>query len=218
MNEPLSLTEIVRLTIVLGALTLSVWALIDDVADLVNVRRFGEVGGPRWLAASEHFWFNATLLVGWLCYLGVVSIAIYLPSRADPALNAWALIGGRLSLGFAACVLLAQVHRRIGRNRLKSLPLDAWERMLAAMVDGLTPSQRESVSTRLLASTTAGCELGHVIANETAPAVGLIDLVLESAVLTEHQRGDLVEAQRHILVVSERGAALHAEIRRLGGV
>lgn len=215
--EALTLAEALRAVLVLSALALSLWALVDDVWDLINVSRYGEVDGPRWVAALEHLLFNGTLLIGWLCYLMVVSIAIYLPRRTDPVLDFWATLGGWGSLGFAVCVLLAQIHRRVGRVRLKSLPLAAWERMLASMVDGLTPEQREPVTARLLASTTAGRELGHVIANETAPAIGLIDLVLATAVLTERHRADLVEAQEHIAIISERGAALHQEIKRLGG-
>lgn len=208
----------IRAAIVLGALLLSVWALVDDVWDLVNVRRFGEIDGPRWVTAMEHFWFNATLLGGWCCYLGVVAIAIYLPARSDPTQNDLATVAGWLNLGYGVCVLVAQVHRRVGRVRLKQLPLAAWERMLASMVDGLTPEQRESVSARLLASTTAGREISHVISNETAPAVGLIDLVLATAVLTDRQRADLLEAQEHIAIISDRGARLHPEFKRLGGV
>lgn len=218
MADSPSIAEMIRVAIVIGALTLSIWALIDDVWDLVNVRRYGEIDGPRWVAAMEHFWFNATLFVGWLCFLGVVSIAIYLPARADPTQNAWATVAGWLNLVFGAGVFVAQVHRRVGRVRLKNLPLAAWERMLASMVDGMTPEQRESVSARLLASTTAGREISHVIANESAPAVGLIDLVLATAVLTDQQRADLIEAQQHITVVSDRGARLHPEFKRLGGV
>lgn len=218
MFEQPSIPELIRVAIVLGALVLSIWALIDDVWDLFNVRRHGEVGGPLWVSAMEHLLFNSTLLAGWLCYLGVVSIAIYLPSRADPTQNAMATIAGWLNLVFGACVFVAQLHRRAGRVQLKGLPLAAWERMLASMVDGMTPEQREPVTARLLASTKAGREIGHVISNEAAPAVGLIDLVLATAVLTNRQRDDLHEAMQHITVIAERGAHLHAEFRRLGGV
>lgn len=213
MIDPLSLSEMLRTIVVLGGLLLSGWALIDDLWDLVTVRRFGEVGGPRWVLAVEHIWFNATLLAGWLFFLGVLSVAISLPPRTDVEQNAWARIASWLNVGFGCAVLLAQAVRRAGRIRIRALPLSAWERMLASMVDGLSVEDRAALLGRLLVATTAGRQMGHLIANSLAAPVGLIDLVLETATLTDEQRADLIEAREHILGVSTRAAGLHQEIK-----
>lgn len=213
MIEAPSLSEVVSAIVILCGLGLSLWALVDDVSDLAYVQRFGEVDGPRWVAAMEHLWFNSTLLVGWLCMFGLISIAIYLPARADQTENELTTVAGWLRLVFIAAVLIAQVHRRVGRLKMRRLPLESWERMLLSMFDGLTPEERTSLSTRLLAATSAGREMGHLIANELSAPVGLIDLVLDTAVLTTQQRADLEEAREHILGVSGRASGLHAEIR-----
>lgn len=214
MTEAPTLAELLAVAVVLFGLGLSCWALVDDTWDLYHVYRFGEVGGPRWVAANEHFLFNGTLLVGWLLMLGLVAIAVYLPTRTDQPttiLTDWA---GWLRFGFMVAVLMAQTHRRIGRQKLRNLPLESWERMLASMFDGLTVAERESLSHRLLAATTAGREMGHLIANRLTAPVGLIDLVLVNAVgLTAEQRADLEEAREHILAVSDSAAGLHAAIK-----
>lgn len=212
--EAPSLAEVVSAILILGALGLSLWALIDDIGDLINVRRYGEVGGPRWVAAMEHFWFNATMLFGWGCFLGLISIAIYLPSRLGATESELGTVAGWLRLGYTAAFLVAQLHRRVGRLKMRKIPIESWERMLLSMFDGLTPQERISLSTRLLAATSAGRELGHLIANRLGVPVGLIDIVLTSAVLTERQRADLSEARDHILAVSDNAAGLHAEIKR----
>ena len=214
MTDPLTMAEVLRTIIVLGGLLLSGWALIDDAWDLVNVKRFGEVGGPRWVLATEHLWFNGTLLAGWVCALGVLAIAISLPPRSDADQHALAQVGSWLTLGFGASILLAQGVRRAGRIKIRSLPLASWERMLASMVDGLSHEDRTALLGRLLTATTAGRELGHLIANRLAPSVGLIDLVVEAGGLSEGQRADLTEARDRIVAVSAEAASLHAEIKR----
>lgn len=210
-----TITELIRVVIVLGALWLSGWALIDDVTDLVNVRRFGEVDGPRWITAMEHLLFNGTLLVGWLQFLGVVAIAVYLPSRPDAVENELSVIGGWLSLGFSVCVLLAQVHRRVGRTKLRSLPLSAWERMLTSMLTGMSTKDREAISTRLLAATALGRQVSHGTYNRISPAVGLLSLILEDEQETPERRTDAAMALAELERLVETTRALHAEIKAL---
>lgn len=214
MIDAPSLAEVVSAIVILAGLALSFWALLDDVGDLLNVKRYGEVGGPRWVAASEHFLFNSTLAVGWLCFLGLISIAIYLPPRPGPTENELATVAGWLRLAFTVAVLIAQVHRRVGRVKMRAIPVESWALMLASMVDGLSSDERASISMRLLAATSAGREMGHLIANGLTPPVGLIDLVLTAAALTDQQRADLTEAREHILAVIGRAAGLHSDIKR----
>lgn len=212
-TDPLTLAETLRIVIVTGALILSGWALIDDAWDLVNVRRYGEVGGPRWVLAMEHVWFNATLLLGWLCFLGVVGIAISLPPRENTTQDTLAQIASWLNFGYGCCVFMAQVHRRVGRIKLRSLPLAAWERMLKSMMDGMSVAEREALTVRLATAVMAGREMGHLIRREVSPAVGLVSLVMATAMLTSEERANLEEVERHLMAVCDRAPHLHEEIR-----
>lgn len=214
--EQPSLSELISGVLILSGLGLSMWAMADDVSDLVRVRRYGEIGGPRWVSAMEHFLFNGSLLFGWVCVLGLLSIAIYLPSRPSAVENELGTIGGWLRLGFVLAVLVAQINRRVGRQKMRSLPLAAWERMLSSMFDGLNHEQREVLSKRLLSVTLAGREMGHAINNGLAQPVGAIDLVLSTATLNAVERADLIEAKENILAVCERVSGLHTEIKSEG--
>ena len=205
--------EILGGVVILVGLGLSLWSLNDDIIDLDYVREHGIVGGPRWVAATEHAWTSLSFLVGWLCILYVLGVAVYLPARGDVEQDALAASAGWARLGFTVFVLVAQVHRRIGRAKLRALPAESWEQMLLMMFDGLGPVERISLNERLLMATAAGRQMGHLIANELSPPVGLIDIVLASAVLTDQQRADLIEAREHIVAVSARAANLHAEIK-----
>jgi hypothetical protein len=213
MTEEPSLAELLRVVIVVGGLLLSGWAIVDDVWDLVNVRRYGEVGGPRWVLAVEHLWFNGTLLVGWLCALGVVGIAISLPPREDADQDLLATVASWLTFGFGVCVLLAQGVRRAGRLTIRALPLVAWEQMLASMVDGMSAADRASFRTALLRSTAAGRELGHLAANEMQPAMGLLSMLSEDARIPSDYRADAASAVEALDRAIVHIKALHAEIR-----
>lgn len=213
MPESPTLAELLRVAIVLGALLLSGWALVDDVWDLVHVYRFGEIGGPRWVSAMEHFAFNGTLLVGWLAFLGVATIAVYLPSRTDAVENELSAVAGWLSLGFAGCVLIAQVHRRVGRQKLRAMPLESWERMLRSMFDGLSAAERVGLSARLLAATSAGREMGHAVANELQLPVALLDEMARDPSLTEARRSEASEAVARLEAVLSHVRTLHATIK-----
>lgn len=217
MAEAPTLAELIRAVIVLGALLLSGWALVDDLSDLANVRRYGEVGGPRWITASEHLWFNGTLLVGWLLFLAVTAIAIYLPDRPDAVENELVAIAGWCNLGFAVCVLLAQMHRRVGRSKLRSLPREAWERMLRSMLTGMSDIDQEAVATRLLAATTAGRQIGHAVYNRVAPAVGVLSLIAEDEREHPERRAEAAGALAELERLVDTTRALHAEIKRLEG-
>lgn len=214
MTEQVTLTELLRLVIVAAALVLSGWAIVDDLWDLVHVRRYGEIDGPRWVTAMEHLLFNGTLLAGWLLYLVLVGIAVYLPDRPNASEHTLATAAGWLSLGYSVCVLVAQVHRRVGRSRLRSLPLDAWERMLAAMFDGLTHEQRVSVSSRLLAATSAGRELGHAAANLAQAPVALLDEIARDARETPERRAEAANALAMMEQLMGHVRGLHMKIKQ----
>jgi hypothetical protein len=214
--ESPTLAEWLGALIVVVALGVSLWALVDDVWDLVNVRRFGEVGGPRWIAAYEHFLFNMTLLGGWLCFLGVIAIAIYLPTRTDLGGERYLSDAvGWLRIGYAFMVLWAQIHRRVGRVRLQRLPLEAWERMLAAMVGGLSIEDRRALTNRLLTATGAGRDLGHTVANHLTAPMAMLSLLEADPRLTAEERSDIAVAVRELELMAAEVPRLHAAIKSL---
>lgn len=214
MPEPTP-AEMLRVVIVLGALLLSGWALIDDVSDLLNVRKYGEVGGPRWITAMEHFLFNLTLLAGWLLFLGVTAIAIYLPERRDAVENELVTIAGWCNVGFAICVLLSQMHRRVGRTKLRGLPLAAWERMLRSMLTGMNEHDREAVNLRLLAATAAGRQIAHGVYNHISPAVGVLSLIVEDAREAPERRTEAALALAELERLVDDTRPLHEQIKSL---
>jgi hypothetical protein len=210
MAEP-TLAELLGAVIVLHGLLFSAWALIDDGWDLVNVRRYGVVGGPRWIAAQGHFFFNVTLIVGWLCFLVQIAVAVYLPSRTDePAadLSYWV---GWARLGFAACVLIAQVHQRAARLKMRRLPLEAWDRMVASM----DAAGRDVLMSRLLRATGAGRQMGHLVAGELQFPVSLLDELADDPSLGDERRAAIVAAQESLIRVNNGIRALHQEVKGL---
>lgn len=208
-----TLNEVLRVVIFLGGLGFSAWALIDDAVDLLNVRRFGEVGGPRWYAAAGHFLFNLTLLIGWLLFGGVAAIAVYLPPRPGQTAEALTIVAGWLNFGFSVCVLVGQVHQRAARFHLKRLPIEAWERMVATMFDGLDLEGRAELTGRLLRATHAGREMGHLVRNELQLPVSVLDAMAADAALTMVQRDRATQALANLERVAVQVEALHAEIK-----
>lgn len=207
--------ELLGVVLVLAGLLFSAWALVDDAFDLLNVWRFGEVGGPRWVAATGHLLFNATLLAGWLCFLLVISVAVYLPSRTDePAadLSFWV---GWARLGFAASVLFGQVHQRTARFKLRRLPLEAWEQMILTMFDGLGVEDRQVLTQRLFRATAAGRALGHAVANDLQAPVTVLDRIISDPASTEMEKEEAAEAMTAIETMMTHVRALHAEIKLL---
>jgi hypothetical protein len=203
--------ELIGVVVVLGGLGFSCWAMIDDIWDLVNVYRYGDVGGPRWVAASGHLAFNATMLAGWLCFLYVIAVAVYLPSRTDePAaeLGWWV---GWARLGFVACVLAAQVHQRTARLKLRRLPLEAWERMVVS----LDASGRELLMSKLLRATDAGRQMGHLVAGELQLPVALLDELSADPGIGDERRAAILAAQESLLRVNDGIRALHQEVKGL---
>jgi hypothetical protein len=207
--------ELLGALVVLGGLGFSSWALIDDAFDLLNVWRFGEVNGPRWVAATGHLLFNLTLLVGWLCFCGVIAVAIYLPSRTDMPAAELSLIVGWLRVAFACTVLVGQVHQRNARFKLRRLPLEAWERMILTMYDGLGVEDRAALSRRLFRATAAGREIGHAVANDLQRPVAVLDEIARDDRADPEIRQMATDALADIDSVIRHTSALHAEIRLL---
>lgn len=212
-----TLSELLGGAIILGGLGLSLWGLIDDLWDLVNVRRFGEIGGPRWISAEEHLFSDLSFLGAWTCILGVLGIAIYLPARTDPVGGVLALTAGWLRFGATVLFLLAQVNRRVGRQKLRNLPLEAWEQMLASMMDGMSPVDRDAMTTRLLAATAAGREMGHRVANDLTQPVAALDAIATDERVPASLRSDAALAIANLDAMLTRVKGLHAEIKAQEG-
>lgn len=208
-----TLSEMIGMVVFLGGLGLSCWALVDDIWDLTNVYRFGEVGGPRWVSAMEHFLFNGSMLLGWAMLLGLTGIAIYLPSRQEPNADTLGFVAGWLRLGAGFAFLTAQIHRRVGRVRLQRLPLEAWETMLASMFDGMSVQDRTTLLARLLRVSHAGREMGHLIANTLQQPVATLSILQEDRRLTDEERADIAASLDALDMVGRQVQVLHSEIR-----
>lgn len=217
MIEQPTAAEWLGAAIILGGLGLSLWGLIDDLWDLVNVRRFGEIGGPRWVSGMEHLLSDLAFLGAWCCVFGVLTIAVYLPSRADPVADALAQIAGWLRFASALFFLAAQINRRVGRQKLRALPLSAWEQMLASMMDGLSPVEREAMAQRLLRATTAGRELGHLVANRAQLPVSVLERLAGNPAVSESLRSDAALALAELDEMVTRSKQLHASIKAQEG-
>lgn len=213
MPEP-TLAELLGATIILIGLGLSGWALVDDLWDLVHVYRFGEIGGPRWVAAMEHLISNLTFLGAWTCILGVLSIAIYLPARREPVADSLSAIAGWLRFGATLLFLTGQVNRRIGRMKLRALPIESWERMLTAMFDGMTFDQRSWLTQRILQLQTAGREMGHAVRNDAQLPLAVLDELARDPTQTPERRAEAAEAVAALDRMLRHTTALHAAIKQ----
>jgi hypothetical protein len=209
----ISVAEMLGLALVLGGLGLSLWSIVDDLWDLVHVYRFGEVNGPRWVAAMEHFLTSLAFFGAWTAILGILAIAIYLPPRASPAAAEMAGWAGWLRVGSVTCFLVAQVNRRVGRIKMRQLPVEAWQRMIEAMLDGLTAAERASLSHRLLVATTAGRELGHAVSSAAQVPVAVLDEIARDESLTAERRAAAREALAAIDHMLTLTRGLHAQIK-----
>lgn len=207
--------ELLGVVLVLAGLLFSGWAMVDDAFDLLNVWRFGEVGGPRWVAATGHLMFNATLFVGWICFLVVIAVAVYLPSRTDEPAADLAFWVGWARLGFAVSVLFGQIHQRTARFKLRRLPLEAWEQMILTMFDGLGVEDRQVLTQRLFRATAAGRALGHTVANDLQAPVIVLDRILSDPASTELEKEEAAQALDAIETMMESVRNLHAEIKLL---
>lgn len=206
-----TLSEVLGGLVVLAGLGFSLWALIDDAYDLLYVYRYGEVGGPRWIAASGHLLFNLTMTLGWLLFCGVLAVAIYLPSRTDEPAAELAWVVGWLRLGFALCVLGGQIHQRTARFKLRKLPLDAWERM----IDNLDAPGRLLLLRRFSSTSEVGRAMGHTVANTVQMPVAVLDEIAEDEAVAPERRQEAALARDALQQMSREVGSLHAQVKAL---
>lgn len=206
-----TLSELIGLVIVLFGLGFSAWALVDDAFDMFAVWRFGEVHGPRWIAATGHFLFNCSMLLAWLLFLLLISIAIYLPTRTDQPSTVLSDTAGWLRIGYAFLFLFGQVHQRVARFKLRRLSLDAWEQMIAS----LDARGRAALMRRLRRATALPREMGHSLANELQAPVTMCDRIISDPTSTDAERAEAIEAMQAIDGVMAHIRTLHAEARLL---
>lgn len=215
MIEPPTLAELLGAVIVLGGLLLSGWALVDDAWDLVHVRRFGEVGGPRWVSGMDHLVSDLSSLGAWTFFLVVISIAIYLPQRTDQPGDTLSAIVGWCRFFGSVCFLAAQANRRVSRIKLQNLPLEAWERMMVAMFEGMSPRDQVGLRTRLLTATMAGREIGHTVANDLQLPVAVLDAIADDPSAPPERRAEAAEALAMIEQTIASVRLLHARIKSM---
>lgn len=215
MSSDPTTAELVGLVIVLGGLLFTFWALATDMSDLMNVRYYGEVGGPRWITARGHLLANLKFLGAWVCALVWVGVAVYLPSRTDEPTATLAQLVGWCRVLMAFCVLLAQIDQRATRFSLSRLPLESWERMVAAMSAGMAPAERVALVRRLGLATDAGRQMGHLVANELQAPVASLSLLSDDEVLAPEHRAIVDDVIADLVGVAARARALHGEIKAL---
>jgi hypothetical protein len=167
----------------------NLWDATLDVKSAYRRERSATVkAGGLWLMRSDFLQCSA-------CLLMVSAGGLAILQWSSPEVRTGLILAGGLS------VVINQVWNRLDRERVIRMPsIDSERRSLERL------AREIAVDARVM---------GHLVANELSEPVGLIDLVLETAVLTPQHRVDLVTARDRMLDLSEHISALHQEIRNL---
>jgi hypothetical protein len=156
--------------------------------------------GPRHKFVVAFLVGVGLLVLVWLGFVALGANALVNPPPLTPDREAASERGGWILVGLESLLFLFQ-----------AVLLTAW---VAVGRPTLRDSQEPmTVLGLLLQSIGIGRELGHLIRNRLTVPVGLIDVTLETAVLTEMQRRDLIEARESLLAIGIEADALHQRIR-----
>lgn len=159
--------------------------------------------GPRHKFVLGFLVGDGLLLLVWCGFVALGVNALLNPPPAGLDRVAASERGGWILVGLESVLFLFQ-----------AVLLWAW---VAVGHPTLKPGNREPVTLPelFLQATGVGRDLGHLIKNRVAPAVGLIDVTLETAVLTPTQRADLIEARDGLMALASESDVLHQQIKRM---
>jgi hypothetical protein len=187
-------------TLLAFALVALVWPSYRTVVGWID-REMAVRWGPRHLFVLGFLVGSGLLAVVWVGFDALGANAMLNPPPVTPdriassARAGWILVSlETVLLAFTGVLLLAWVT--IGRRTLRPL---AEHTPIALMLDAID----------------AGRELGHLVRNRIGVPIGLIDLAMAEAALTDRQRADLIEARDALLALVEEVGHLHQEIRDL---
>lgn len=149
LSETATSWEVAAALLGVAAIGYAGYGAVDNVFDLRYVRRYGVVGGPRWITATCLLIANVCFLLGWLGYTHVAFVAASLPGRADVRSDALSQVAA-MRLGYALFGLLGQVALRWMRTKLRHLTPEQWAPLFgeAAQFQALYHEARAALRSR----------------------------------------------------------------------
>lgn len=183
------------------ALLAHVWLSYRTVRSWIK-RGWAVRWGPRHRFVLGFLIGMALMLAVWVGFVALGVSALYTLPPVTPDREAaseragWILVGLELALFAFQCVLL-WAWITLGRPSIKS------------------PHEISPFAHLMLEAIDAGRGLGHLVKNSMSEPIGLIDITLGTAVLTDQQRSDLTRARDLLLALVEDVDALHDEIKRM---
>lgn len=124
--ENATIWEAIAALLGVASIGYAAFGIVDNIFDLRYVKRSGEVGGPRWIAAALLLLANVWFLCQWFGYTHVALTAAYLPARDDVATSTLSEVAVMRIL-YGLFGLLGQATLRWMRTWLRGLSREQWE-------------------------------------------------------------------------------------------